>query len=171
MKKTIHNIVFSGVNITLVAVIPFLLKAPLANAQSIQSAVVIDPPSNVRAKPNGAILCSIRSQKYIAVYDNRNGWYKTDVCGRPGYIHQSQIRLESNSEAVESYCSVTGIQTGQLALRLSPNGKSKAGLNNGNTVLPIRTQGNWSYVRVISGPNNRVNGLEGWVNSNYIACP
>ncbi|MBD2607180.1 SH3 domain-containing protein [Scytonema hofmannii FACHB-248] len=171
MKKAIQNIVFSGVNITLLAVIPFMLKAPSANAQSIQSAVVIDPPSNVRVKPNGAIICAIRSQAAIAIYDYKNGWYKTDACGRSGFIHQSQIRLQSNSEVVEAYCSVTGIQTGQLALRFSPNGKSKAGLNNGNTVLPMKTQGNWSYVRVISGPNNRVNGLEGWVNSNYIACP
>lgn len=171
MKKAIQNIVFSGVNITLLAVIPFFIKAPYANAQSIESAVVIDPPSNVRVKPNGAIICAIRSQTSIAIYDYKNGWYKTDVCGRSGYIHQSQVRLQPDSEVVETYCSVTNIQTGQLALRLSPNGKSKAGLNNGNTVLPIKTQGNWSYVRVISGPNNRVNGLEGWVNSNYIACP
>ncbi|MCV3212987.1 hypothetical protein OGM63_05500 [Plectonema radiosum NIES-515] len=171
MKKAIQNIVFSGVNITLLAVIPGLLKAPLANAQSTQSAVVIDPPSNVRVKPNGGIICAIRSQASIAVSDYRNGWYKTDACGRSGFIHQSQIRLQSDGEDVEASCSVTGIQTGQLALRLSPNGKSKAGLNNGNTVLPIKTQDNWYYVRVISGPNNRVNGLEGWVNSNYIACP
>ncbi|MBW4609067.1 MAG: hypothetical protein KME22_18130 [Hassallia sp. WJT32-NPBG1] len=171
MKKTIQNIVFSSASITLFAIIPFFLKAPSANAQYVQSAVVIDPPSNVRAKPNGAIICSVRAQTSIAVYDNANGWYKTDVCGRSGYIHQSQVRLQPDSEVVEAYCSVTGIQTGQLALRLSPNGKSRAGLNNGNTVLPIKSQSNWSYVRVISGPNNRVNGLEGWVNSNYIACP
>jgi hypothetical protein len=30
--------------------------------------------------------------------------------------------------------------------------------------------GVWRYIRVLNGPNSRVNGLEGWVNSNYLAC-
>lgn len=30
--------------------------------------------------------------------------------------------------------------------------------------------GVWRYIRVLSGPNRRVDGLEGWVNSNYLAC-
>ena len=83
-----------------------------------------------------------------------------------------------NTKAAEAFliaqgvsCNVTNIQTGQLALRFSPNGKSKSGLNNGNTVEVLRYgSGVWSYVRVLNGPNNRVNGLEGWVNSNYLAC-
>ncbi len=33
-----------------------------------------------------------------------------------------------------------------------------------------RQQGNWSCVRVLEGPNSRVTGLEGWVNSNYLDC-
>lgn len=83
-----------------------------------------------------------------------------------------------NTKAAEAFliaqgvsCSVTNIKTGQLALRFSPNGQSKSGLNNGNTVEVLRYgSGVWSYVRVINGSNNRVNGLEGWVNSNYLAC-
>ncbi|BAZ41652.1 hypothetical protein NIES4101_76190 [Calothrix sp. NIES-4101] len=78
--------------------------------------------------------------------------------------------LQTPSASATPICTVTGIQTGQLALRFSPNGKSRAGLNNGNQVVPIQARGNWFYVRVISGPNNRVTGLKGWVNSNYLYC-
>jgi len=53
----------------------------------------------------------------------------------------------------------------------TPNGKSRAGLNNGNTVALLREGSNpWVYVRVLSGPNSSVNALEGWVNSNYLSC-
>ncbi|KYC40562.1 hypothetical protein WA1_25935 [Scytonema hofmannii PCC 7110] len=73
--------------------------------------------------------------------------------------------------AQQTSCTVTNLQTGQLALRLQPNGKSKAGLNNSNSVQLLRTGGEpWVYVRVIQGPNSKVNGLEGWVNSNYLIC-
>lgn len=68
-------------------------------------------------------------------------------------------------------CTVINIRTGQLALRFSPNGKSRAGLDNGNTVELLRDgSGVWRYVRVVDGPNRRVDNLEGWVNSNYLAC-
>ncbi|MBD2773869.1 SH3 domain-containing protein [Iningainema tapete] len=67
-------------------------------------------------------------------------------------------------------CNVTGIQTGQLAVRISPGGKSRAGLNNGNQVRVIREQANWAYVEVERGPNSQVTGLQGWVNSNYLRC-
>lgn len=67
-------------------------------------------------------------------------------------------------------CRVVGIRTGQLALRFSPNGESRAGLNNGNIVDAYQQQGIWFYVRVVSGPNSRVTGLEGWVNSSYLSC-
>ncbi|WP_190241089.1 hypothetical protein [Nostoc sp. 'Peltigera membranacea cyanobiont' 210A] len=67
-------------------------------------------------------------------------------------------------------CDVVNIKSGQLALRDSPNGQSRAGLNNGNNVLLKEQEGIWAYVSVIQGPNTRVNGLEGWVNSNYLHC-
>jgi hypothetical protein len=88
------------------------------------------------------------------------------------HIHESQIRLQPNFQATRGrvFCDVVNIQRGQLALRLSPNGKSKAGLNNGNTVKVIGQEGIWDYVRVMQGANSRVNGLEGWVNSNYLSC-
>ena len=62
------------------------------------------------------------------------------------------------------------IQRGQLALRFTPNGESRAGLDNGNIVRPLKKQGIWLYVRVIDGSDVRVKGLEGWVNSDYLAC-
>ncbi len=52
-------------------------------------------------------------------------------------------------------CSVVNIQSGQLALRFTPGGKSRAGLDNGNTVSVIKQQKvrgvYWAYVLVTSG--------------------
>lgn len=57
-------------------------------------ATVFDPPSNVRATPNGRIICSVRQVMNIDLYGaTSNGWYRTDVCGAMGYIHNSQIRF------------------------------------------------------------------------------
>jgi hypothetical protein len=142
------------------------------SSQSARSALVFDPPSNIRTTPNGNILCTIKARTTINVYNVSNGWYSTDACGGWGYIHQSQIRLQSSNTTQNPsvFCDVVNIQQGQLALRLSPNGRSRAGLNNGNTVRLIREQGIWFYVKVVQGPNSRVNGLEGWVNSNYLSC-
>ena len=64
----------------------------LANInQSTQTALVHEPPSNVRAAPNGAILCAVSTQSYINVYGRTGAWYLTDACGQTGYIHNSQI--------------------------------------------------------------------------------
>ena len=57
------------------------------------AAIVFAPPSNVRATPNGAIICSVRSVTSINIYGSTNGWYRTDACGSMGYIHHSQIRF------------------------------------------------------------------------------
>ncbi|WP_211517497.1 hypothetical protein [Geitlerinema sp. PCC 9228] len=62
-----------------------------ANPQQ-RTAVVFDPPSNVRAYPNGDIICSVRQQNTINLYGNDGEWYYTDACGSIGMIHQSQIR-------------------------------------------------------------------------------
>lgn len=79
-------------------------------------------------------------------------------------------KAETARTKQELRCLVVGIRTGQLALRFTPNGQSRAGLNNGNIVDVYRQQGIWFYVRVVAGPNSRVTGLEGWVNSNYLSC-
>ena len=75
------------------------------------------------------------------------------------------------AQTPQVFCDVINIRTGQLALRFTPGGKSRAGLNNGNVVKWLR-DGNspWVYVRVLQGPNRRVNGLTGWVNSDYLSC-
>jgi hypothetical protein len=75
------------------------------------------------------------------------------------------------AQTPQVFCDVINIKTGQLALRFTPGGKARAGLNNGNVVKWLR-DGNspWVYVRVLQGPNRRVNGLTGWVNSDYLSC-
>jgi len=60
-------------------------------------AIVFDPPSNIRATPNGRILCSVTSKGSIRIYDETNGWYRTDACGTMGVIHKSQISFDPNS--------------------------------------------------------------------------
>jgi serine/threonine-protein kinase len=59
-------------------------------------ALVFNPPSLVRTQPTvtGDILCPVRSVSKISIYGSTDGWYKTDVCGTIGYIHQSQIRFD-----------------------------------------------------------------------------
>jgi hypothetical protein len=148
------------------------IKKVSAIAQSTRRAIIFAPPSNVRAVPNGQVICSVRSATSINVYGYNNGWYETDYCGGWGYIHQSQVQLQQQSQVIQSsvFCDVINIQRGQLALRFTPNGESRAGLNNGNTVRHIQQQGIWSYVQVVYGSNSQVNGLEGWVNSNYLTC-
>ena len=153
------------------AVTVSFFTAPIAIAQSTRKAVVFNPPSNIRSVPNGQIICSVQSKTTINVYGQNNGWYKTDYCGQ-GYIHQSQVSLQQTSQAQysSSFCDVINISQGQLALRFTPNGESRAGLNNGNTVRPLQQQGVWSYVQVVQGSSSQVNGLKGWVNSNYLTC-
>jgi hypothetical protein len=56
-------------------------------------AFIFDPPSNVRTSPNGNILCSVKTSTTINVYGSVNSWYYTDVCGRIGLIHSSQIQF------------------------------------------------------------------------------
>jgi hypothetical protein len=64
-----------------------------SNSSSSAKAFVFDPPSNVRTSPNGSILCSVTTPTMINVYNSINSWYYTDVCGRTGVIHSSQIRF------------------------------------------------------------------------------
>lgn len=61
--------------------------------QAARSAYVFAPPSNVRTSPKGDILCSVKSQKKIQVYGSQDSWFYTDVCGKMGVIHSSQIKF------------------------------------------------------------------------------
>lgn len=63
-----------------------------------RTATVFAPPSNVRSRPNGNIVCTITTRRQINVYrfyDNSQQWLSTDACGdnRYGVIHISQIRF------------------------------------------------------------------------------
>jgi hypothetical protein len=85
----------------------------------------------------------------------------------------SSYRTENTliARTPQVFCDVINIKTGQLALRFTPDGKARAGLNNGNVVKWLKDGDSpWVYVRVIQGPNPRVNGLTGWVNSDYLSC-
>ncbi len=168
--SSMRNLLFIGVGIASV-MIPFGNKIQNVSAQNTQ-AVIYAPPSNVRETPNGRIICSVKMVTAINTYGYSNGWYITDVCGRNGYIHESQIRWQniSQSNPNSGQCSVINITTGQLAVRKSPGGDAIAGLNNNNVVQYISGQMPWYYIRVIDGPNPRVNGITGWVNANYLDC-
>lgn len=56
-------------------------------------AYVIDPPSNVRVVPNGAIICSVKERRRINTYGFQGDWFYTDACGKMGVIHVSQIKF------------------------------------------------------------------------------
>ena len=57
------------------------------------TAIVFDPPSNVRRTPGGDFLCTIETKNTIRVGNPSGSWYPTSACGRPGFIHKSQIRF------------------------------------------------------------------------------
>ena len=71
----------------------YLGSSAMGSQPQAGRALVFDPPSNVRATPNGAVLCSIRSRQTINVYGRSGQWYETDYCGGNGYIHQGQLRF------------------------------------------------------------------------------
>ena len=67
-------------------------------------------------------------------------------------------------------CRVDRLRSGQLAVRNSPGGQSRAGLDNGDIIEIYKQQGNWACVRVIRPAGDRLRGIEGWVNSSYVNC-
>lgn len=72
-------------------------------------------------------------------------------------------------------CQVTGIRQGQLAVRPAPNGQPFAGLDNGNIVRAfggtLSQDGTpWYEIKVLQGPNPRVEGRQGFVNAQYLRC-
>jgi hypothetical protein len=65
--------------------------APSFN-EGISIGAVFDPPSKVRDKPNGNIVCTIRHIAATEIFGGVTGggeWYRTLACG---VIHKSQIR-------------------------------------------------------------------------------
>lgn len=69
------------------------IQTPAPATSSAGSAIVFDPPSNVRNAPNGGILCSVRERTTINIYEKVGDWYNTDVCGQMGVIHSSQVKF------------------------------------------------------------------------------
>ena len=63
----------------------------------ISTSQLLSPPTNIRATPNGKILCVAKKQGTIkvygstGVYDDNGEWYYTNSCGRMGVIHGSQF--------------------------------------------------------------------------------
>ena len=74
-----------------------LQKGNLLNPKNFRTMLVIDPPSNVRDKPNGKVVCQVKTKKRISVYmkpeisSNGSRWYWTRVCGKWALIHKSQL--------------------------------------------------------------------------------
>ena len=58
-----------------------------------KTAIVFDPPSNVRKKPNGEVECKVKEVIRITLLSKKGKWYGTDYCGSRGYIHQTQLRF------------------------------------------------------------------------------
>lgn len=144
----------------------------VVNIQAGQLAVRVSPNGKSRAGlDNGNTVALVRRGSapwtYVRVIDGPN----RTVNGLEGWVNSNYLSCGETSAASRRACNVVNIRTGQLALRSTPNGESKAGLNNGNVVRWIKDgSAPWVYVRVLQGPNNRVNGLEGWVNSDYLSC-
>jgi hypothetical protein len=79
---------------------PLPTVLPSVQNPNSRTAYIIDPPSNIRATPNGTIICVARTRGALinilgstGVTDNNGTWYYTDYCGRQGVIHSTQIRF------------------------------------------------------------------------------
>lgn len=73
---------------------------PTPPPTSARTATIIDPPSNIRAAPNGSVICIARTRGTTVnilgstgITDNNGTWYYTDYCGNRGVIHSSQFRF------------------------------------------------------------------------------
>ncbi|MBF2098825.1 MAG: serine/threonine protein kinase [Gloeomargaritaceae cyanobacterium C42_A2020_066] len=84
---------------------PTALPSPLATPppeSRMGVAYVFDPPSNVRDKPEGAVLCTVAEMRPIDLYGQVGEWYRTDVCGPAGFIHTSQLSFQPPSSPTPS---------------------------------------------------------------------
>lgn len=152
-----------------------LQTCSVVNIQSGQLALRFSPNGASRAGLNNGNTVAFLKRggepwAYVQVINGPN----SGVNGLEGWVNAQYLscgQISAVSQPPQVFCDVTNIKTGQLALRHSPNGQSRAGLNNGNTVKWLnKGRGPWVYVRVMNGPNLAVNGLEGWVNENYLSC-
>lgn len=65
----------------------------ISSASAAGEALVFDPVSNVRASPNGSILCKIENVKKIEILRYDDNWFSTNACGKMGVIHKSQLKF------------------------------------------------------------------------------
>ncbi|GJD16388.1 hypothetical protein RIVM261_013440 [Rivularia sp. IAM M-261] len=144
----------------------------VSNIQTGQLAIRFTPNGKSKAGlNNGNTVTLLRNGSTPWVYVRVTNGPNSRVNGLEGWVNSNYLNCSNIAAKPQILCDVTNIKTGQLALRFHPNGKSKAGLNNGNVVKWItETTSPWVYVRVVEGPNRKVTGLEGWVNSNFLAC-
>jgi hypothetical protein len=70
----------------------FVCRDVATGNPAARTAFVIDPPSNVRETPNGSIICAL-PRRSINTYGAVGNWYRTDACGRMGFIHISQLQF------------------------------------------------------------------------------
>lgn len=66
------------------------------HSRGSRTGIVTDPPSNIRAKPNGEIVCQVRNGNEVIDVntDNRIGnWYWVTYSGCDGYMHDSQFKI------------------------------------------------------------------------------
>jgi|GEM_PF-2777204 RNase P/RNase MRP subunit p29 len=99
--------------------------------------------------------------------------------GLEGWVNANALNCNNKLAKVKpALCEVTGVRSGQLALRATPGGKSKAGLDNANNVDLLKSNINtaqpstisWIYVRVTNTSNRKIQGMEGWINSDFVIC-
>lgn len=177
-----------SLNVPLVAIATSVTTQNTQATQSIQiaqglSCSVVNIRTGqlaLRFSPNGRVRAGLDNGNTVELLQNGPGVWRyvrvingpnNQVDGLEGWVNSNYLACDETNEVPQVSCEVINIQTGQLALRFSPNGASKAGLDNGNIVRWLKDgPGFWVYVRVIDGPNSRVNDLEGWVNSNYLSC-
>lgn len=147
----------------LITVIPLvaysLVSQPVRASTVVEAdALVIDPPSNVRANPNGRIMCQVKQRKVIQVFhwslmtgegSPSNGWYSTKACGQDngGWIHSSQIKLLEDWRP-QGMRSATVIDP-PSNIRESPNGRIVCQVKRRNeqiSVITYNQQGKWYSV-------------------------
>jgi len=117
-----------------------------SNSANADIATVFAPPSNIRATPDGKIICSVKTVKPISVYDYSNGWYKTDVCGRTGYIHKSQLHFEQAEKKTPSGTSSAGaavVFDPPSNVRATPNGEILCSIRTVKTINVYGSKNGW----------------------------
>jgi serine/threonine protein kinase, bacterial len=58
-----------------------------------RSALIFDPPSNIRVTPNGEILCSIKEKTTVIIKATNGDWHNIDICGASGWIKADQLKF------------------------------------------------------------------------------